>query len=357
MQKRARSNQYVTLFTVEYSDDGTTWSTVDATDDPSMEVKYTDRWPHCYNLGAACRMTLANCKARCLASPQCNGFSWQTSGMRGVHTPDLDGQVGSGYLKQRCVNDGNRGFGRSTHGYFEKSGPGHGFAGPTRSNSVEDEVDAMFYTPVTARFIKIMVQSWESWVSMRAALIVETHPPSPPASPPLDFSILDPPEWDRTYSSVWRSDPRGKGHARSRLDSQQAWSALRNEVGQWMTMDAGKDIEIYGVRTRKRFRSGQHVSQFTVEQSSDGAASQPFFTTTWPASRNELDGEVGFSFHVSEGAQVRVHGLGRAIPTGGLLESATVNLWRAFNQTKLASVLLRWVLLRQESCTAESRPD
>ena len=45
---------------------------------------------------------------------------------------------------------------------------------------------------------------------------------------------LNPPESSRSYSSVWAKDKPGTGHARSMLDSPQAWSAGRNVRGEWL---------------------------------------------------------------------------------------------------------------------------
>lgn len=54
---------------------------------------------------------------------------------------------------------------------------------------------------------------------------------------------IDPPEISRTYSSVWKNNAIGTGHARSMLASPQGWSAKVNDVHQWMIIDAGAVID------------------------------------------------------------------------------------------------------------------
>jgi hypothetical protein len=55
---------------------------------------------------------------------------------------------------------------------------------------------------------------------------------------------LNPPEEARHYSSVWDGDAIGSGHARSMLDSQQAWSAQRPNAttlaNGWSRMQAAR---------------------------------------------------------------------------------------------------------------------
>ena len=83
---------------------------------------------------------------------------------------------------------------------------------------------------------------------------------------------LDPPERDRTYSSIWDNDAPGTGHGRSMLDSPQGWSALnvKNEqAGEWMQIDAGSVTTVFGVRNRRRSNYNQYVTAFKVQYSPD----------------------------------------------------------------------------------------
>ena len=84
---------------------------------------------------------------------------------------------------------------------------------------------------------------------------------------------LNPPEEARHYSSVWEGDAAGTGHARSMLDSQQAWSAQRNHVGEWMVMDAGSEMRLVGVVVAGRGHSGtdQVVEKLRMDVSNDGS--------------------------------------------------------------------------------------
>jgi len=64
---------------------------------------------------------------------------------------------------------------------------------------------------------------------------------------------LNPPESARTYSSVAGNDAPGTGHARSMLDSPQAWSTQwSNGIGEWMMIDLGASREVQGVIIMRR---------------------------------------------------------------------------------------------------------
>ena len=82
--------------------------------------------------------------------------------------------------------------------------------------------------------------------------------------------MISPPDYKLQYSSVWNNDPLGKGHARGRLRSKQAWSSRKNKIGQWMQIDSGEVQSIAGVVTQGRRGSNQRVTSFKVEVSEDG---------------------------------------------------------------------------------------
>jgi len=106
-------------------------------------------------------------------------------------------------------------------------------------------------------------------------LRIDSHAPShQPSQLPSIERVLNPPEEARQYSSVWDGDPRGQGHARSMLDSQQAWSAGQNRVGEWMVIDAGNVVRLIGivVMTRGHSCTDQLVQMLRVEVSDNGVA-------------------------------------------------------------------------------------
>ena len=106
-------------------------------------------------------------------------------------------------------------------------------------------------------------------------LRIDSHAPShQPSQMPSIERVLNPPEEARQYSSVWDGDPRGQGHARSMLDSQQAWSAGQNRVGEWMVIDAGNVVRLIGivVMTRGHSATDQLVQTLRVEVSDNGVA-------------------------------------------------------------------------------------
>lgn len=75
---------------------------------------------------------------------------------------------------------------------------------------------------------------------------------------------LNPPESSRNYSTVYSNQAPGVGHARSMLDSDQAWSAAHNVVDQWMEIDMGAKNFIAGVVVQGRKGSTQRVTSFDV---------------------------------------------------------------------------------------------
>ena len=100
-----------------------------------------------------------------------------------------------------------------------------------------------------------------------------------------NYVTLNPPESDRSYSSVYNNDPVGTGHARSMLDSLQAWSpALGLPIGsEYMQIDLGANKTISGVVTQGRYNFAQWVTSYKVEYSTNG--------TNWAW----VDGESVFS--------------------------------------------------------------
>ena len=85
-------------------------------------------------------------------------------------------------------------------------------------------------------------------------------------------TLLNPPESSRSYSSVYNNDAIGTGHARSMLDSLQAWSPSNtvNIGNDWMQIDLGVNKTISGVTTQGRYNAGQWVKSYKVEYSTDG---------------------------------------------------------------------------------------
>lgn len=117
-----------------------------------------------------------------------------------------------------------------------------------------------------ARFVRIIVKTWESHVSMRVGLLVKDC---------IEFEclgspeVMNPDENERSYSSVWDNDPVGTRHARSMLDGPQAWSARTNAAGQWMMIDLRKEMLVTGVVTQSRLNSNQMVTSYKISFAQD----------------------------------------------------------------------------------------
>jgi hypothetical protein len=64
---------------------------------------------------------------------------------------------------------------------------------------------------------------------------------------------INPPDTARTFSSVLDDKAYGRvgrGFARSRLDSLQAWVPAENKAGEWMVIDMGRVMSICGIVTQ-----------------------------------------------------------------------------------------------------------
>ena len=86
-------------------------------------------------------------------------------------------------------------------------------------------------------------------------------------------STYNPPEETRSYSSVWKKEALGTGHARSCLDSPQAWSAQHNNDQQWLCLQCaagGEEACVQGLVLQGRRKHNQHVTDVAIHFSPDG---------------------------------------------------------------------------------------
>jgi len=107
-----------------------------------------------------------------------------------------------------------------------------------------------------------------------------------------DYVTLNPPELDRSYSSVYNNNPIGTGLARSMLDSAASWSPSTSAGVHWMQIDLGANKTISGVVTQGRYDFGQWVKSYKVEYSTNG--------TNW----FWVDGESVFSGNSDQDTKV-----------------------------------------------------
>ena len=100
------------------------------------------------------------------------------------------------------------------------------------------------------------------------------------------------------------------------LDSTLAWCAGTNRAGQWMRIDAGSTLPVYGVQVQTRCCSpnGQRVTAFTIQHSTDDS--------TWSA----VDGGVTFT-HAFTGASGTFDARFAAAPVMAQYVRITVVSW------------------------------
>ena len=85
-------------------------------------------------------------------------------------------------------------------------------------------------------------------------------------------TVLNPPELDRSYSSVYNNSAPGTGYARSMLDSPVSWSPASGFIigSEYMQIDLGANKTISGVVTQGRYEYPQWVTSYKVEYSANG---------------------------------------------------------------------------------------
>lgn len=84
-------------------------------------------------------------------------------------------------------------------------------------------------------------------------------------------TVLNPPELDRSYSSVYNNSAPGTGLARSMLDSSASWSPASGFIigSEYMQIDLGANKTISGVVTQGRYDFTQWVTSYKVEYSTN----------------------------------------------------------------------------------------
>ena len=94
------------------------------------------------------------------------------------------------------------------------------------------------------------------------------------------FSLENPHEFNRTYSSVFDDSARGTGNAQSMLDSDLAWRSVTATADEWMQIDLGTVQSVFGVVTQGREDTDTWVKAYTVSTSTDGSTWVPIGTNT-----------------------------------------------------------------------------
>jgi len=146
------------------------------------------------------------------------------------------------------------------------------FDGPTGKTKAESK----FPQPIEARYLRFTVVAWHKHITMRVAVKV---------CKVCQHMLFDTRDTWRNYSSTKDLVPH------SRVRSGKAWSATKDEPGQWLQMDMGKEYQIVGTVLRGMSREKQWVTKYKVEYSTDGAdyenLGSEFSGSRWWA-RNEL---------------------------------------------------------------------
>jgi hypothetical protein len=128
------------------------------------------------------------------------------------------------------------------------------------------QVENKFPALVEARYVRVVVQTWNRHISMRAAVLVCQSQGNGCAN-----TKIESPDYSHSSAStVHAGNAMGHSHGKGRLDSDQAWSAGTNAAGQWWQMDLGVNREVSGVVTQGRTAANQYVKSYKVQISHDG---------------------------------------------------------------------------------------
>jgi len=203
------------------------------------------------------------------------GMSLDTSNLEEIDVPepeamDLTGGFYWEYYKGSYFSDinafsgktfTNRGWNATDFSSKHKATGGH-----LRNDGNEDNYAVKwrgFFVPKKTGSHKFWTESDDmSYLTINGVVIVDNGGLHGMVKAPKDE--LNPPESSRNYSSVYSNETPGVGHARSMLDSEQAWSAAHNVVDQWMEIDMGANNLIAGVVVQGRKGSTQRVTSFDV---------------------------------------------------------------------------------------------
>jgi hypothetical protein len=136
----------------------------------------------------------------------------------------------------------------------------------TGNTDKDTQVDVTFDTPVETRYIRIYPQTWNGHISLRADIVAgKTRTDKTP-------TVVDVPYSGHKSSSNWGGDAIGISHGAGRLDSETAWSAQNNKVGEWYELDNGSATDISGVVIKGRPDYGQWVKTFKVQYKDSAGA-------------------------------------------------------------------------------------
>jgi hypothetical protein len=140
--------------------------------------------------------------------------------------------------------------------YNDESGTWWDIDGKTfnANNDRNSKVTTTFSKPVRARYIRIYPQEWHGHISMRVDMIAgDTRTNDTSALGDLPYS-------SHKSSSNWSGDPIGTSHGAGRLDSGRAWSAQKNEVGEWYELSLNSPVNISGMAMKGRPDNAQWIT-------------------------------------------------------------------------------------------------
>ncbi len=140
--------------------------------------------------------------------------------------------------------------------YKDESGSWWDIDGKTFPGNVDrnSKVTTTFSQPVRARYIRIYPQTWNSHMSMRVDMIAgATNTDKSPAIGDLPYS-------GHSSSANWGDNAIGISHGAGRLDSNRAWSAKTNTIGQWYQLSLNSPVNVSGIAMKGRPDGNQWIT-------------------------------------------------------------------------------------------------
>ena len=123
--------------------------------------------------------------------------------------------------------------------------------------------ESTFPYPVLARQMRLIPTKWDDHPCMRGDAIVLAG---------TTLTLADPPETERSYSTVWEDDQPGYNQARSRLSSELAWCSAVADDQQWMILNLGDKVRkvVGSVIAARADDFPQYVTSYKVSYSLTG---------------------------------------------------------------------------------------
>ncbi|XP_078666819.1 lactadherin-like [Branchiostoma floridae x Branchiostoma belcheri] len=161
--------------------------------------------------------------------------------------------------------------------YASSDGSERVFPGNTDRNT---PVTNLLDSPIDARFVRFLPQTYNSWMSMRVEVLgcssngVTTAQNSAPTvcRNPLGMESGAIPDASITASSFWSTAHEPYRGRLNGVAGVGAWAARTNTIGEWLQVDLGEMKTVTGTISQGRSSQDQWVTSYKLQYSVDGVS-------------------------------------------------------------------------------------